>query len=263
MAKTKNPLFGFDARGTLGKALAFRHRGQQTIAEKKPIPKDAKTSGQLAWRTMYQLCADLWRTLTDAEKATWETLARRQHMTGYAYYLSQCLRPNPGIYLPLAGGTMSGNISMGANNITNQGNFKIIRKTIDQVVNNTSETQDDDELFLPLAANEVWFFILLPIVFSSDTAGLDTEFTTPEGANLYGWVSYKDADGTLASEPIIMGQSWTGLGIGDNCTPMIFFGLVINSDTPGNLQFKWAQKTPEESDTIVRANSYIMAWKIA
>ena len=119
MAKTKNPLFGFDARGTLANLLTFRHRDKQTIAEKKPIPKDAKTSGQLAWRTMYQLCADLWHTLTDAEKATWETLARRQHMTGYAYYLSQCLRPNPGIYLPLAGGTMSGDINMATKRITN------------------------------------------------------------------------------------------------------------------------------------------------
>jgi len=119
MAKTKNPLFGFDARGTLANLLTFRHRDKQTIAESKPIPKDARTSGQLAWRTMYQLCADLWHTLTPVEQATWETLARRQHMTGYAYYLSQCLRPNPGIYLPLAGGTMSGDINMATKRITN------------------------------------------------------------------------------------------------------------------------------------------------
>lgn len=38
-------------------------------------------------------------------------------MTGYAWYLSQCLRPNPGIYLPLAGGTMQGAIDMAGNKI--------------------------------------------------------------------------------------------------------------------------------------------------
>lgn len=119
MAKSKNFLFGFDARGSIANLLTFRHRDQQTIAEKKPVPKDAKTSGQLAWRTMYQLCADLWHTLTPVEQATWETLARRQHMTGYAYYLSQCLRPNPGIYLPLAGGSMAGNIDMATKRILN------------------------------------------------------------------------------------------------------------------------------------------------
>jgi hypothetical protein len=118
MAKTKNPLFGFDARGTLANLLTFRHRDKQTIAENKPVPKDAKTSGQLAWRTMYQLCADLWHTLTPVEQATWETLARARHMTGYAYYLSQCLRPNPGIYLPLLGGTMQGDVVMASHRIT-------------------------------------------------------------------------------------------------------------------------------------------------
>lgn len=114
MAKSKNFLFGFDARGTIAKVLTFRRGKQQTIAEKTPIPKDAKTSSQLSWRTMYQQCTGLWHLLTAAEKANWESLARSHHMTGYAYYMSQCLRPNPGIYLPLAGGTMSGDIAMAA-----------------------------------------------------------------------------------------------------------------------------------------------------
>ncbi|MBA7658568.1 hypothetical protein ES703_66527 [subsurface metagenome] len=33
-------------------------------------------------------------------------------MTGFAYWQSQCLKPNPGIYLPLQGGTMQGKIEM-------------------------------------------------------------------------------------------------------------------------------------------------------
>ncbi|GAI72428.1 unnamed protein product, partial [marine sediment metagenome] len=33
-------------------------------------------------------------------------------MTGFAYWQSQCLKPNPGIYLPLQGGTMQGDIDM-------------------------------------------------------------------------------------------------------------------------------------------------------
>lgn len=119
MAKSTNPLFSFDARGTIAKALTFRRRGHQVIAETKPIPKDAKTSSQLAWRTMYQKCTDLWHTLSGAEKQTWEALARRQHMTGYNYYMSLCLKPNPGVYLPLAGGTMQGNIDMATNRILN------------------------------------------------------------------------------------------------------------------------------------------------
>ncbi|GAI35284.1 unnamed protein product, partial [marine sediment metagenome] len=73
---------------------------------------DAKSAGQLSWRHMYQKCADLWHTLSAAEKQEWESLARPKHMTGFAYWQSQCLRPNPGIYLPLQGGTMQGDIDM-------------------------------------------------------------------------------------------------------------------------------------------------------
>jgi hypothetical protein len=67
---------------------------------------------------MYEACSALWHTLSDAEQAAWESLARRKHMTGFALWQSQCLRPNPGIYLPLAGGTMAGNIDMANHKIT-------------------------------------------------------------------------------------------------------------------------------------------------
>jgi len=66
---------------------------------------------------MYSKCVDLWHDLSDAEHQEWESLARPKHMSGYAWYLSQCLRPNPGIYLPLQGGTMSGDIDMAKNRL--------------------------------------------------------------------------------------------------------------------------------------------------
>jgi len=67
---------------------------------------------------MWQLAASLWHQLSAAEQAVWETQGTARHMTGFAWYMSQALRPNPGIYLPLAGGTMSGNIDMDGNQVT-------------------------------------------------------------------------------------------------------------------------------------------------
>ncbi|MBA7685925.1 hypothetical protein ES703_94356 [subsurface metagenome] len=61
---------------------------------------------------MYHKCAALWGDLSATEKSEWESLARPKHMTGFAYWQSQCLKPNPGIYLPLQGGTMQGDIEM-------------------------------------------------------------------------------------------------------------------------------------------------------
>lgn len=119
MTKLNNPLHSFSASGSLGKALSFVKRLGQPIVEHKPEIPDAKSLAQLSWRHMYLKAVALWHALSAAEKQEWESLARRRHMTGYAWFMSQCLKPNPGIYLPLQGGTMQGDIDMDSHSILN------------------------------------------------------------------------------------------------------------------------------------------------
>lgn len=117
MAKLKNPLLSLRASGTLSHVLTFVTRHRRPIVEKTPKPFDARSEPQLAWRPMFKKCIDLWHLLSPGEKQSWESAARSKHMTGYAWFISQCLRPNPGIYLPLQGGSMTGNIDMDSNRI--------------------------------------------------------------------------------------------------------------------------------------------------
>lgn len=117
MTKLKNPLFSLEAVRRLGSALTFRRSRGQNIAELPPIPVDVQSLAQLSWRHMYQKATALWHALNPAEKQDWESQARRRHMTGYAWFMSQALKPNPGLYLPLQGGTMSGNIDMAKNRL--------------------------------------------------------------------------------------------------------------------------------------------------
>ncbi|GAI38011.1 unnamed protein product, partial [marine sediment metagenome] len=119
MTKLRNPLLSFGASGPLGKFLSFKRRLGQDIAETRPIVPDARSPNQLIWRHMYSKCTALWHLLSEAEQQEWETNARIRQMTGYAWFISQCLRPNPGIYLPLQGGTMQGDIDMGSHKISN------------------------------------------------------------------------------------------------------------------------------------------------
>jgi len=117
MAILKNPLLSLGAVGRLAKHIAFTRRRKVNIVESTPIPEDAKTLAQLSWRHMYQKAVALWHALSAAEKQEWESLARPKHMTGYAWFISQALKPNPGLYLPLQGGTMAGNIDMDKNRL--------------------------------------------------------------------------------------------------------------------------------------------------
>jgi hypothetical protein len=118
MAKLKNPLFSLEASGRVAKHLAARRLVGHGQLIQTTYPKDARTSEQLSWRTMYQLAITLWHALSASDKKTWESVATPHHMTGFAYFMSQALRPNPGIYLPLAGGTMTGDIAMASHKIT-------------------------------------------------------------------------------------------------------------------------------------------------
>lgn len=116
MVKLRLPLFSFRAKGRLGD-ISLARRNRINVAEKTPVVPDRKSPGQLAWRHMYQKATALWHALSAAEKQDWESQARPKHMTGFAWFMSQALKPNPGLYLPLQGGTMQGDIDMAKNRL--------------------------------------------------------------------------------------------------------------------------------------------------
>ena len=119
MTKLKNPLLSFSAQNTIAKTLTFLRRRKVNVVEEKPQIPDARSLAQLSWRHMYQKGVALWHALSAPEQFEWQSAASRHHMTGFAYFMSQCLKPNPGLYLPLQGGIMTGDIDMATNRIRN------------------------------------------------------------------------------------------------------------------------------------------------
>ncbi|MBA7572610.1 hypothetical protein ES708_14393 [subsurface metagenome] len=117
MKKLRGPLFSLGATGRLARAYTLARRLTGPAWLLRGRPDDPRTEPQLSWRTMWQLAASLWHELSEAEVREWERAGTIRHMTGFAWYMSQALRPNPGIYLPLAGGDMSGVIDMQGNHI--------------------------------------------------------------------------------------------------------------------------------------------------
>jgi hypothetical protein len=143
---------------------------------------------------------------------------------------------------------------------------KIVRKSANETVNNSAALQDDDELLLALAANEVWEFEALVDYDSGTTPDFKVAFTVPVGATLR-WASpgCSDGSGTIYGGSQVTSSGGTRAFIGTGVGTLILarlVGKVINGANAGNLQLQWAQSTAAGSDTTVHANSTLKCWRL-
>ena len=135
--------------------------------------------------------------------------------------------------------------------------LKIVRKTVDEIVNNSNVLQDDDELKLAVGANEVWFFLLSLLINSSTVADIRIEFSVPSGCTLL-WTSNVTTEHHYNEEITQLLAGYDADSISRFMT-----GFIMNGSTTGNLQLRWAQNVQEASDSKVLANSCLFAIKLA
>lgn len=302
MAKLKSPFASLRASGRFTSILTFLRRFHSNIAELTPIPHDTRSLAQLSWRSMYLKAVDLWHALSPLEKQSWESLARPFHMTGFAYFMSLALKPNPGLYLPLVGGIMAGDIDMSSNKITNLpapgvanqplikdtrfsveqlewtqnklalgagagssptlidvpagGAATLVRKTADETVNNSTVLQNDDELLMPMAANEKWLISLYIIMSGHAASDFKVTFTTPVAATGYYCMAGQGHNIYAFAAPRTVNLA------GTNTYYFDFTAVVINGVNAGNLQFQWCQNTAVAEDTKVLLNSVLLGHEI-
>ena len=146
----------------------------------------------------------------------------------------------------------------------------IVRKTANETVNNNGTPQNDDELFFSAEANSVYKITMFVMYTVSEAADFEIDFTLPASATGYSSLTRQSsAATTCATNPVQNDQDITTAvnGIGgagtvegtDKCVLHIT-GIVVTAGTAGTVQFQWSQTTPEVSDAIVYANSYL-TWR--
>lgn len=139
---------------------------------------------------------------------------------------------------------------------------KLVRKTADQTVNNSTTLVNDDHLLLALGANEVWAFHLCPLVNSGATPDIKFGWTVPSGASGYWNYTGQNAGATTTNTFDIITGGTNARGGFAGSLPFVLHGIVICGATAGNLQFQWAQNTANASDTKVLTNSYLIATQL-
>ena len=145
---------------------------------------------------------------------------------------------------------------------------KIVRKTADQTVTNSTTLVDDDELLLAVAALEVWELFFYIRQNSGTTPDIKFAITVPSAATieivhhtLIGVSSITLlVNGSLI--PVAEATAIPFSGLAADVVDLLW-ALYVGGANAGNIQLQWAQNTQDVSDTKVLANSYIVATKIA
>ncbi len=141
---------------------------------------------------------------------------------------------------------------------------QVVRKTADETVNTSAVLQNDNELLFPILANEVWAFEIFLIWLSGVTPDIKFAITVPSGTLHWQIVDYMAGGSTVSLVKVnVSGTASTAEGGGTAIYSSILRGVIANGATPGNVQLQWAQNTSNASDTKVKANSYLIAYKLA
>lgn len=134
-----------------------------------------------------------------------------------------------------------------------------ILKSVDEMVNNSATLQDDDELALPVAADEVWSFELILFFKSSATADLKIGWSVPAGASML----WQELD-ALSVAALIESGTLLVDGLGASTTAItVIRGVIVVGSAGGFVQLQWAQNSAEVSDTVIEANSHLIGTRLA
>lgn len=137
------------------------------------------------------------------------------------------------------------------------------RKATDETVNNSATLQNDDHLLVSVVAGDIYELTARLVISSGTTPDFKFGWTFPSGLTM----SYDIFEGETSTAadifrgPFVQTDVPVIPGIGSN-QPVRVSGLVVVGSTAGSLRLQWAQNTANASDTIVRANSYLILRKV-
>lgn len=144
---------------------------------------------------------------------------------------------------------------------------KLVYKTADEVVNNSTTLQNDDHLLFAVAANEIWAFSIFINFLSGTTPDFKGMLSIPSGAILRAvaekFFTFTNIEITMLFDSTTFIIAGSGVTDGADNSYVVIRGYIINGATANNLQLQWAQNVANASNTTVKKGSYIVAHKLA
>lgn len=129
-------------------------------------------------------------------------------------------------------------------------------KTVAETVNNSTTMQNDDELFLTVAASTTYRFSARILYTSGVTPDIKFGFTYPVGATAT-YTIHGIAAGGAALTAFHQVETTVSAMEGGTATACTMTGTWTTGVTPGTVQLQWAQNTLNASNTQVLTGSFL------
>jgi len=195
--------------------------------------------------------------------------------SGYEWLLDRSVIANPVLPgnvtlsgTPTSGQVITASSGTAASWVTPSGGGSaplFVRKTADEAVTSSTTLQNDDHLFLALAASTYYTFQAFIDYDGATTGDFKMGFTVPAGATI-NWFSVGGGSAMSSDTAVTQmnirprkdatANTYGALTTGDN---LHVVGYVLTAGTSGNLQMQWAQGTSDATATNVRTHSWMEA----
>lgn len=137
--------------------------------------------------------------------------------------------------------------------------YTVKAKPDDQIVNNSETLVNDEDLVIPVGANDVWLILVrLFVSCSNATPDMDWLFTVPSGGEI----------GALPAIHVVTLGALNNLltektiEVPSGASNLYFHAIYTGGGTAGNLQLEWAQNVATVADTKMLTDSSILALRI-
>ena len=139
-----------------------------------------------------------------------------------------------------------------------------VLKTADETVNNSLVLQNDNQLVLAVAANDVWEIHYIIRRTTSVGAYFRYAWTLPAAGAMQQADQEEIGVATTAAPGLIASDSTAADLIAAAAADYWIMGwaIYVGGANAGNVQLQWAQAVAEESDTKVLTNSFLLAFKL-
>lgn len=133
----------------------------------------------------------------------------------------------------------------------------VIRKSADETISNEKTLQDDDELLFAVGADETWVFEFHVIGNAHKKADFRFGLSTPEGSTC----AFSVAAGKETSAHTSCSESSRTMSGKSDDRPYSLDGTIITG-TGGNVTLQWSQNKSKADPAIIRAGSWLRAWRV-